>query len=151
MALSTQEISDRLEINDLLVRYTRAIDDKDWTLLDTVFTPDADVDYTSSGGIAGKYPEAREWLGKALAAFPITIHAITNSTVTLSGDTATGSTLVNNPMVFPNPEGGQTQFTVWAWYVDDFVRTVDGWRIAKRREDQVLLEGALPTALQIPE
>ena len=151
MSLSLQELSDRMEINDLLVRYTRAIDDMDWNLLDTVFTPDADIDYTSSGGIAGKYPEVREWLGKALAAFPITIHAITNSTVTLDGDTGKGTTLVNNPMVAPNPDGGQQQFTVWAWYVDEFVRTAEGWRISKRHEDQVLLEGALPTTLQIPE
>ena len=97
MALSLQQVSDRIEIDDLLVRYTRAIDEKDWALLDTVFVPDADIDYTTSGGIAGKYPEVREWLGKALAAFPITIHAITNSTIELEGDRAKGRTLVNNP------------------------------------------------------
>ena len=49
-----QELSDRLEINDLLIRYTYAIDDGDWELLDRVFTPDAQIDYTSSGGIAGR-------------------------------------------------------------------------------------------------
>ena len=68
MALSQQEISDRIEIGDLLVRYSRAIDTKDWALLDTVFLPDARVDYKSSGGIAGPYPEVRAWLEKALAA-----------------------------------------------------------------------------------
>ena len=151
MSLTVQQLSDRFEINDLLVRYTRAIDQMDWELLDTVFTPDAEVDYTTSGGIAGKYPEARAWLAKALAAFPITIHAITNSEIELDGDTATGRTLVNNPMVFPQEDGTTNQFTVWAWYVDEFVRTADGWRIKKRYEDQILLEGALPTTLSIPE
>ena len=48
-----QEISDRLEITDVLTRYTRAIDTGDWDRLDTVFTPDAEIDYTESGGIAG--------------------------------------------------------------------------------------------------
>ena len=52
--LSIQEISDRIRINDLLVRYTLAIDTKDYDLLDTVFQPDATVDYTTSGGIRGK-------------------------------------------------------------------------------------------------
>ena len=151
MTLSTQQISDRIEIDDLLVRYTRAIDDKDWSLLDTCFTPDAEVDYTTSGGIAGRYPEVREWLGKALAAFPITIHAITNSHVELDGDRARAKTLVNNPMVLPNPDGPDTQFTVWAWYIDELVRTEEGWRIAKRFEQQVLREGPLPQNLQIPE
>ena len=70
MTLSLQQISDRIEINDLLIRYTRAIDQKDWELLDTVFTPDAEVDYVSSGGIKGTYPEIRAWLEKVLALFP---------------------------------------------------------------------------------
>ena len=55
--MTVGELSDRIEIQDLLVRYARAIDTKDWDLLDTCFTPDAHVDYTSSGGIAGRYPE----------------------------------------------------------------------------------------------
>jgi hypothetical protein len=151
MPLTLQEVSDRIEIDDLLVRYTRAIDDKDWALLDTVFLPDADVDYTTSGGIKGKYPEVRDWLAKALAAFPITLHAISNSTIELDGDRATGKTLVNNPMVIPKEGGAQTRFTVWAWYVDELVRTDDGWRIAKRFEEQVFVDGGLPAGLEIPE
>jgi hypothetical protein len=88
MPLTLQEISDRIEINDLLVRYTVAIDTKDWKLLDTCFTADADVDYTTSGGIKGKYPEVRAWLEKALAAFDMTQHLITNTTLELAGDRA---------------------------------------------------------------
>lgn len=151
MPLSLKEISDRIEIDDLLVRYTRAIDEKDWNLLDSVFVPDADIDYTTSGGIAGKYPEVRSWLGKALAAFPITIHAISNSTIELDGDRARGKTLVNNPMVIPQEGGGQHQFTVWAWYIDDLVRTPEGWRIAKRFEQQVFVESGPPAGHEIPK
>ena len=95
MALSTEELSDRIEINDLLTRYTSAIDGKDWALLDTCFLPDANVDYVSSGGIAGKYPEVRAWLEKALAIFPVTVHAISNSIIELDGDRAKGRTLVS--------------------------------------------------------
>lgn len=150
MALSTQEISDRIEINDLLIRYTTAIDDKDWELLDTCFLPDAKVDYVSSGGIAGAYPDVREWLGKALAAFPMTVHAISNSVIKLDGDTATGKTLVVNPMGFPNEDGSLHIFTVGAYYIDKLVRTPDGWRIAERTETQAYMDGTLPKALQIP-
>ena len=151
MALTPQEVADRIEIQDLLVRYARAIDDKDYDLLDSVFTPDAKVDYTSSGGIAGSYPEAKVWLEKALAIFPETIHYITNSTIELDGDHASGRTAVYNPMFFANPDGSRHHFAVGAYYVDELVRTGDGWRIASRREDQVFLEGSLPGALQIPE
>jgi 3-phenylpropionate/cinnamic acid dioxygenase small subunit len=150
MALSLQQLSDRIEIDDLLIRYTRAIDDKDWDVLDTVFAPDAAIDYTSSGGVAGKLPEVKAWLAKALAAFPETIHYVTNSTVELDGDRAKAKTAVYNPMFFANPDGSRHHFAVGAYYVDELVRTADGWRIASRREDQVFLEGNLPGQLEIP-
>ena len=150
MALSLQELSDRIEINDLLIRYTKAIDQKDWKLLDTVFTPDAEVDYVSSGGIKGSYAEARAWLEKALAPFPITLHYVTNSEVTLAGDRASARTAVYNPMFSKNADGSLHHFAVGAWYVDELVRTPAGWRIARRREDQAFLEGSLPKGLVVP-
>ncbi len=148
--LSLEEMSDRVEIQDLLVRYTVAIDTKDWKLLDTCFTPDAQLDYTSTGGIKGPYPEIRVWLEKALAAFPMTVHYISNSTVELEGDEARARTYVINPMGFPNQEGGLHIFTVGGYYVDKLVRTRDGWRIRERVEDQAFLDGSLPDSLQVP-
>ena len=44
---TSQQISDRLEIEALLTRYTRAIDTGEWDRLDDVFTPDAQIDYTA--------------------------------------------------------------------------------------------------------
>jgi 3-phenylpropionate/cinnamic acid dioxygenase small subunit len=151
MALTLQQVSDRIEIDDLLIRYSRAIDDKDWGLLDSCFTPDAEVDYVSSGGIKGRYPEVRAWLEKALAAFPTTVHYVTNSQVELDGDRASARTAVYNPMFFPNPDGSQHHFAVGAYYVDELQRTDAGWRIVKRLEEQAFLEGSLPQALAIPE
>jgi len=150
MPLSNQEISDRIEIGDLLTRYARAIDTKDWNLLDTCFTPDAHLDYTSAGGIAGRYPEVRKWLEAALAPFPMTVHFISNSTVNLDGDSADGRTYVLNPMGFQNPDGSMHLFTVGAYYNDKLTRTGDGWRISERIEEQAFMDGTLPEALQIP-
>jgi hypothetical protein len=144
MTLSLQQVSDRIEINDLLIRYTRAIDQKDWALLDTVFTPDAEIDYVASGGIRGAYAEVRAWLAKVLALFPVTVHYVTNSEVVLQGDRAAARTAVYNPMFLGNAEGGRDHFTVGAYYVDELVRTAAGWRIAKRREELAFLEGSPP-------
>jgi 3-phenylpropionate/cinnamic acid dioxygenase small subunit len=148
--MPVQEISDRIRINDLLIRYTVAIDTKDWELLDSCFTPDAHVDYTTSGGIKGRYPEVRKWLEKALAAFPMTQHFISNTVVTLDGDRAQSRTYVINPMGFPKEDGGLHIFTVGAYYNDRLVYTSEGWRIAERVEEQAYLDGSLPEALQIP-
>jgi len=149
--LSPRELSDRLRIHDLLVRYTVAIDTKDWALLDTCFTPDAHLDYTSAGGVAGDYPKVRAWLEKALAPFPVTVHAISNAVVEIEGDAATARTYVHNPMAFPRPDGSLHVFTVGAWYNDKLVWTDDGWRIRERIEETAFLDGTLPKGLRIPE
>jgi hypothetical protein len=51
--LTIEEMSDRLEIMDLLASYSHAIDQRDWDALDDVFTPDALIDYTEMGGSRG--------------------------------------------------------------------------------------------------
>jgi hypothetical protein len=150
MPLSLQQVSDRIEINDLLIRYTVAIDKKDYTILDTCFTADAHLDYTSAGGVAGDYPKVRAWLEKALAPFPMTVHYVTNSVVELDGDAATARTAVLNPMGFQNADGTMHHFTVGAYYNDRLVRTPDGWRIRERVEESTFMQGDLPPGLKIP-
>ena len=60
MGYSPQELADRAEIHDVIVRYGWAIDTKDWALLDTCFTDDAEVDYSSNpGGKQGPYKQIR--------------------------------------------------------------------------------------------
>jgi hypothetical protein len=59
-------LADRVAMDDLLTRYATAIDSRDWDLLDTVFTDDAQLDYRSAGGIEGSYPEVRRWLAEVL-------------------------------------------------------------------------------------
>ena len=102
MTLSPQELSDRAEIHDVIVRYGWAIDTKDWDLLDTVFTDDAHCDYSSNpGGKVGPYREVRGWLAKVMTAFPVTQHLMSNIDVTLDGDRATCRTMVTNPQGAP--------------------------------------------------
>jgi 3-phenylpropionate/cinnamic acid dioxygenase small subunit len=138
--LTLEQISDRIEIDDLLIRYTVAIDTKDWELLDTVYTPDARIDYTTSGGIKGEYPEIRAWLAEALAPFTMTQHLISNSVAKIDGDTASARTMVFNPMGTDDGKGGLNLFYVGAWYDDKLVRTPDGWRIAERFEEKAFFD-----------
>jgi hypothetical protein len=64
--LSLQEISDRLEIQQLLVDYSTALDQRRFDDLDAVFTPDAYIDYRAMGGIDGNFPEVKTWLAQVL-------------------------------------------------------------------------------------
>jgi 3-phenylpropionate/cinnamic acid dioxygenase small subunit len=143
---------DRLAISDAIVRYAWAIDEKDWAALDTVFLPDAHLDYSSNpGGIAGPYGEVRQWLETSLAPFPVTQHLVTNIDVRVDGDRATSRTMVYNPMGAATREGPLHFFFLGGRYDDEWARTPDGWRIAKRVETLLWFQGSLPKELVVPE
>ncbi len=87
--LSLEEISDRLEIQQLLVDYSTAIDTRQFDDLDRVFTEDAYIDYRAMGGIDGRFPDVKAWLAQVLPNFPAYSHLIGNFDVQITGDTAT--------------------------------------------------------------
>lgn len=141
---SLQELSDRLEINDLITDYSYAIDTRSWDDLDDLFTADAHIDYTAVGGESGDLPTIKTWLAKTLEMFSGFQHLVATSKVEITGDTASARTLCHNPMIMDN-KGGQTVMFVGIWYHDTFVRTEDGWRISSRREEKGYMHG-LPSA-----
>ncbi len=130
--LSLEEISDRLEIQQLLVDYSSAIDQRRFDDLDRVFTPDAYIDYRVTGGIDGRFPEVKAWLKEVLPNFPAYSHMLGNFDIRIDGDTATARTICFNPMVF-DAERKQILF-VGIWYEDELVRTDLGWRMTRRVE-----------------
>ena len=134
--LSLQEISDRLEIQQLLIDYSTALDQRRFDDLDAVFTPDAYIDYRVTGGIDGGYPEVKKWLAEVLPNFPAYSHMLGNVDIRFSADADRASvrTICFNPMVF-NEQEKQILF-VGIWYVDEFARTGDGWRMTKRVEEK---------------
>lgn len=132
--LSLEEISDRFEIQQLMIDYSNAIDRKQFDNLDRVFTPDAYIDYRVTGGIDGRFPEVKAWLKEVLPNFPAYYHMLGNFDVHIKGDTASSRTICFNPMVF-NLEEKQILF-VGIWYVDEFIRTAEGWRMSKRVEEK---------------
>lgn len=135
MPLSLQEIADRIEIQDLLTRYTRAIDTRDFDRLDDVFTPDATIDYTAVGGTRGAFPEVKAWLRTALGHYSVSQHMISNFTIVVEGDTAQSRVYVFNPMGRTRPDGQLELFFMGGYYVDRLIRTAAGWRIAERVEE----------------
>jgi hypothetical protein len=137
---SLEEISDRLEIQDLMVAYSHAIDFKNFDELDDVFTPDAFIDYTVFGGPKGPYPEVKQFLKDQMPIFSSYYHMISTSKIELNGDTATGVTVCHNPMVLPSKDGSETVFVCGLWYHDKFVRTADGWRIKERIEEKTYVK-----------
>jgi hypothetical protein len=136
--LSQQEISDRLEIQDLLINYSHALDFRQWDEFDHIFTPDAVIDYTEMGGPRGDLVSTKAYLAKAMQLMATYQHMVATSKVTITGDTATGRTICHNPMTLI--EGNQL-FWCGLWYRDEFVRTEEGWRIKDRYEERCYMHG----------
>ena len=136
MTMSLEEISDRMEIQDLLVAYSYAIDSSDWAALDDVFTPDAFIDYSAMGGSAGTLEETKTFLADAMPNFASFQHMVATSKVEIDGDTAKAKTICHNPMVMPLGDDKVQVFYCGLWYVDELVRTADGWRIKSRVEEK---------------
>ena len=133
MTMTTEEISDRLEIQELLVRYCHAIDGRDWDAYRSIYTEDAIIDDVSAGPGNG-VDQMVEFLSGALERVVLIQHAISTSLVEIDGDTATARTICHCPVVLDRGDGNTEMFFQGLWYADELVRTADGWKIAKRAE-----------------
>jgi len=132
--LNQQEISDRLEIQSLLVSYCDVIDGRNWDLLDNIFTPDAVIDYTEAGGACGNLEATKTYLEKALKPFSGMQHMLGLPSINIQGDSAACRTPLFNPMVIER-DGQPHIFFVGLWYRDTLIRTKAGWRIQSRHEE----------------
>ena len=144
--LSLQAISDRLEIQDLVWRYSEIIDAKDFDKLrEEIFTPDAFIDYSAFGGSTGDLESTIKFLHEAMKIFPAHQHLNANIQIKLGpgepAETATGRVMCFNPQVMEPREGEEDGliFFCGLWYVDEYVRTDAGWRISKRVEEKSYL------------
>jgi 3-phenylpropionate/cinnamic acid dioxygenase small subunit len=141
--MSLQEISDRLEIQELLIRYSHCVDTHDWDGWETVFTPDAVIDYTEMGGPRGSVKETRAFLESTMPMFSSTQHMLGNTVLEFDGDEVRARTICHNPMVLDR-EGKPHLFVCGLWYRDVLVRTPDGWRIKDRYEERSYIDNLPP-------
>jgi len=136
--MSLQEISDRLEVQDLMVRYSYAIDSRNWDALDDVFTPDAHIDYSVFGGSVGDLSSTKEFLASAMPMFTTLQHMVSGTSIEFDGDTAEAKTQCHNPMTMGDADEPDLMLC-GLWYVDKLVRTAEGWRIKERVEEKVYM------------
>lgn len=134
MTLSLQEMSDRFEIQDLMVGYCYAVDDRDFDALDQYFTEDAFIDYSEMVDMKGSLAEIKAFLAASLAPISMFQHAVMTTQYKFDGDGCETRTVCHNPMVVPGDDGQPQTLFFGLWYIHTFRRTADGWRIASLRE-----------------
>jgi SnoaL-like domain len=156
MADNQHTLADRLEIDDVLLRYSTIVDGRQWERFDQVFTHDAVLDYRSAGGIRGSMPEVRDWLAAVLVVFKWTQHLVVNRVVELASDSETATAR----SLFQNPNGAEVGGKPWLFvvggaYHDRLIRTEAGWRICHRVEETTWwdnpLPGLPPTPFPVPD
>jgi hypothetical protein len=135
-------MSGEADIARLLYRYARAVDTKDWDLYRSVFTDDANIDYSSAGAAVGTRDEVVDWLSQGFETIPMSMHYITNIESAIEGDTARVRAMFYNPMQLP----GMSELSYCGgYYHHEMVRTLDGWRSRHLREENVWFVNAPET------
>lgn len=136
--MDPQELSDRAEITDLLVRYSRAVDSRRWDDLDALFTPEARIDYTAFGGIAGDLAEIKRFLAESMALFSTTQHMLGLPEIAVHGDRARSVTPCHNPMLLG--AGRDARLMVCGlWYHSEAVRAEGRWYLSALWQEQAHL------------
>ena len=149
-----EELSDQREIEVLVHRYATGIDTADYDLVGTIFAPGGTIDYRSIGAPVGVWePDGTAWGAASLAAFPVRQHYITNTEVEYADGRASARAVSywRSVMGFARADGSIHLFESGGRYLDDLVRTDDGWRLAHRTTAQEWMLGTLPDELVIPE
>ncbi len=136
-----QSLVDERDIVRVALRYARALDTKDWALLDEVFLPDATAELGSRTLLEG-IEAIRQRIRTALEALDASQHLVGNHEVDVVADTATHRCYVQAQHVRRAAPGGPN-YIVAGIYEDRLVRTATGWRIAHRTLSVTWTEGNL--------
>ena len=125
---------ERLDLIDVLYRFARGIDTRDFALYRSVFADEIELDYSSyRAENVGRW-KADDWVARAARLFPgfhATMHAISNPIATIEGDEAslTASVQAHHVVLV---EGVTRSYVIAGMYRDRLARTADGWRITHK-------------------
>ena len=133
-----QRLLDRNEVHDLVVRYARALDARDWDLLASCFVPEATYSYPNGG--SSSRAEIVERCTRALTRLDASQHLLGNIEITVDGDSASTIVYFQAQHVLTGTPGGDC-FIIAGSYRDTLRRTSDGWRITHRAQEYHWMDG----------
>jgi hypothetical protein len=142
MPLTLEQITDRIEIDELLARYSRALDFRNFDELEGIFTPDSEFD---AGGLGHPHGPAaiRAMIEGTIGGLDATQHLVGKSIIAFGedGNSADVRTYLISQHIRESAPGPVKHYFLGGEYFDRVVRTADGWRIAFRRLDRMWKQG----------
>jgi hypothetical protein len=130
-------MDERSGVVDVSIRYALALDERDWELLAGVFTPDAEVYYSSGNHVQGRDAVVAQ-VRAALEGCGPTQHLLGNHVVEFDGDRARSRCYVRAFAAgAPDSRWAGHTYELFAVYRDELVRSADTWQVERRRMDVV--------------
>jgi hypothetical protein len=138
-----RRLADRAEIQDVLLRYARGVDRREWDLIRSSFHPDAWDDHGAyRGGVEGLI----EWVSRRHSKIGQSMHFLGNCLVEFANDDTALVETYYSALQRLGPEAeesktmlmggtttvGEVDITVLGRYIDRFERRSGVWKIAKR-------------------
>ena len=138
-ALSDEQLRDRIAITDVVNSMGTLADLGQYDRLQQLFTDEVTVDYTSlfPGEVQNISSEQlmTQWQS-TLPGFDATQHMITNHQIEVNGDEATAVAYVRAAHKL-----GDAMWVVGGYYVDELVRTDEGWKLQAIQYNALYEEG----------
>jgi len=138
-AQEPQHFSDHLEIQTVLNLYASAIDKRNWSQLEQVFTPDAVANFIGIGESEGRQA-IRDQISSVLSQCAATQHQLGNYEIEVTGDEARTTCYLSAMHAGLGGYEGEV-LMVWGEYTDKLVRTPEGWRITHRELNSIFAQG----------
>lgn len=130
-------VDDEHAITQVILRYGKGIDTRDWSLFRSCFSEDCEADYGSFGQWRGP-SEITEYMRQAHAQVGTTLHRLTNICIEACEEGACVRTYVD-ALLMPLKPDGHVHRGIGV-YDDRFVRTAQGWKISRRTFTSVKLD-----------
>ena len=119
----------REDVGDVILRYARGVDRRDWDLVRSCFADDAAVE---GSRFSGPIDEYLAMLRPGVEAFPTTMHFMGNQLAEIDGERASTETYAIAHH-FADAEGREERIVMGVRYLDDLERRDGRWVIVHRR------------------
>jgi hypothetical protein len=119
----------REDVGDVVLRYARGVDRRDWELVRACFADEAMVEGSRFSGPIDEYLAI---LRPGVEAFPTTMHFMGNQLAEIDGDRASTETYAIAHH-FADAEGRDERIVMGVRYLDDLERRDGRWVIVHRR------------------
>lgn len=119
-----------IAIQDVLNRYARACDQRDWPVFDSIFAEHVMVNYGGEFELQGREAVV-SMIRSMLGGCGPTQHLLGNFDITVQGETARSACYVR-AVHAGLADAAERYYEVWAEYRDTLQLTSNGWRITQR-------------------